>query len=107
MLAMVQLNAQLQRICVSTLRTGYPHIQASSQDNDSRLPAKGSSEAAMCPRYSGFRSRLGAAPGPPRVTWAPAPTIWLMTAPELSRVLRTGSAGCKQINKYLLSTRPS
>jgi hypothetical protein len=43
-----------------------PRVQASSQDNGSRLPAKGSSEAVMCPRGSGSRSRLGAAPGPPR-----------------------------------------
>jgi hypothetical protein len=34
-----------------------------------RLPflARGSSGDAMCPRGSGFPSRLGAAPGPPRV----------------------------------------
>jgi hypothetical protein len=38
---------------VSTLRTGYPHIQASSQDNGSRLPAQGSSGSATCPRGSG------------------------------------------------------
>jgi hypothetical protein len=44
---------------------------------------------------------------PPCVTWAPAPTIWLMAAPESPRVMRTGSAGRKQINKYPLVTRPS
>jgi hypothetical protein len=63
-----------------------PRVQASSQDNGSRLPAKGSSEAAMCPRGSGSRSRLGAAPGPLCVTWAPAPTFWRRAAPELPRV---------------------
>jgi hypothetical protein len=36
-----------------------------------------------------------------------SPTIWLMAAPELPCVLRTGSAGRKQINKYSLTTRPS
>jgi hypothetical protein len=40
-------------------------MQASRQDNDSRLSAGGSSEDVMCPRGSGSRSRLGAAPGPP------------------------------------------
>jgi hypothetical protein len=38
---------------VGTLRTGYPRVQASSQDNGSRLPAEGSSEVATCPRGSG------------------------------------------------------
>jgi hypothetical protein len=52
-------------------------------------------------------SRPGAAPGPPRGNWAPAPTIWLMATPELLRILRTGSAGRKKINKYPLATRPS
>jgi hypothetical protein len=41
---------------VGTLRTGYPCVQASSQDNGSYLPAEGSSEAATCPRGSGSRS---------------------------------------------------
>jgi hypothetical protein len=45
-------------LAVGTLRTGYPHIQASSQDNSSRLPAGGSSEAVTCPR--GSVSRLPA-----------------------------------------------
>jgi hypothetical protein len=49
---------------VGTLRTGYPRVQASNQDNGSRLPDKGSSEAAMSPRGSGSHSQLGAAPGP-------------------------------------------
>jgi hypothetical protein len=53
---------------VGTLMTGYPRVQASSRDNGFHLPVKGSSEAAMCPRSSGSRSRsrLGAAPGLPR-----------------------------------------
>jgi hypothetical protein len=111
---------------VGTLRTGYPRVQASSQDNGSRLPARGSSRAATCPRGSGSclplgaalgpprvpvalapASRLRTAPGPPRITWAPAPIFWLRAAPELPRVPRMGSTGCKQINKYPLSTRPS
>jgi hypothetical protein len=113
---------------VVTMRTGYPHVQASSQDNGSRLPAGGSSGAATCPRSSGSGSLLpaqdssGAATcprgsgshlltrgssGPPCGTWAPASIIWLMAAPELPRVLRMGSPGRKQINKYPLATRPS
>jgi hypothetical protein len=40
---------------VGTLRTGYPCVQASSQDNDSRLLAGGSSGAATCPCGSDFR----------------------------------------------------
>jgi hypothetical protein len=38
---------------VGTLRTGYPCVQASSKDNGSRLPARGSSGAVTCPRASG------------------------------------------------------
>jgi hypothetical protein len=40
---------------VGTLRTGYPHVQASSQDNSSRshLPAGGSSGTTTCPHGSG------------------------------------------------------
>jgi hypothetical protein len=40
---------------VSTLRTRYSRVQVSSQDNGSRLPARGSFRAAMCPRGSGSR----------------------------------------------------
>jgi hypothetical protein len=77
---------------VGTLRTEYPRVQASSHDNGSRLPAEGSSEATVCPRGSAQHRgrhvppRLGAALGPPRVTWAPAPTFWRRAAPELPRV---------------------
>jgi hypothetical protein len=56
---------------VGTLRTGYPYVQA--QDNGSRLPTEGSSEAVTCPRGSVSRSRLGAAPGMPHVLAARAP----------------------------------
>jgi hypothetical protein len=42
-------------LIVGTVRTGYPHVQASSQDNGSRLPAGGCSGAATCPRGSGSR----------------------------------------------------
>jgi hypothetical protein len=40
---------------VGTLRTGYPHVQASSQDNNSKshLPAGGSSGTTTCPHGSG------------------------------------------------------
>jgi hypothetical protein len=37
---------------VGTLRTGYPRVQVSSQENNSHLPAGGSSEAATCPPHS-------------------------------------------------------
>jgi hypothetical protein len=51
--------------------------------------------------------QLEAAPGPPRVTWAPAPTFWLRAASEMPCVPMKDSAGCKQLNKYSLATRPS
>jgi hypothetical protein len=72
---------------VGTLRIGYPRVQAPSQDNGSRFPAKGSSEATRCPRGSGSRSRLGAAPGPP---CAPAAqdSIGAATCPNGSWPLR-------------------
>jgi hypothetical protein len=109
---------------VSTLRIRYPRVQALSQDNGSRLLAGGSSGVATCPHGSGSRlraalglprapmalalaSRLRAAPGMLRVTWAPAPTFWLRAAPTLLCVPRTGSASCKQLNKYPLTTQPS
>jgi hypothetical protein len=109
---------------VGTLRIGYPRVQASSQDNGSRLPAKGSSEAATCPHSSGSRSQLGAAPGPPRIptAWAPAHDSGQLqghhVSPRLGLPLPAwgssgattcprGSAGCRQINKYPLTTRPS
>jgi hypothetical protein len=60
---------------VGTLRTGYPRVRASSQDNGSRLPAEGSSDATTCPHGSGSRSQLRAAPGPPRVPTARTPTL--------------------------------
>jgi hypothetical protein len=40
-------------VIVGTLRTGYPRVQASSQDNGSSLPVGGSSRAATCPHGSG------------------------------------------------------
>jgi hypothetical protein len=93
---------------VGTLRIGYPRVQASSQDNDSCLLAEGSSEAATCPHGPGSCSRLrgrhvsprlGTAPGPPR-----APAAW---GSSRATTCHLGSAGCKQINKYPLATRPS
>jgi hypothetical protein len=44
-------------LIVGTLRTGYPCVQASSQDNGSCLPAGGCSGAAMCPRGSRLPAR--------------------------------------------------
>jgi hypothetical protein len=104
---------------VGTLWIEYPRVQLSSQDNGSRPPAGGSFGGATCPRDSGSHllardssgaatcpvalapaSWPGAAPGPPHGTWAPAPTIWLMTALKLPRVLRTGSAG-RKANKQI------
>jgi hypothetical protein len=58
---------------IGTLRTGYPHVQASSQDNGSRLSAVGSSGTATCPTAPAPASRLGAASGPPHVPAALAP----------------------------------
>jgi hypothetical protein len=103
---------------VGTLRTGYPRVQASSQDNGSRLPAEGSSEASMCPRGSGSRSWLGAAPRPPRAPAARRSTEAVTCHVGFSTHLlaqgnsgaatcHLGSVGCKQINKYLLATRSS
>jgi hypothetical protein len=43
---------------VGTLRTGYPCVKASNQDNGSRFLAGGNSGAATCPR--GFGPRLPA-----------------------------------------------
>jgi hypothetical protein len=40
-------------VVVGTLRTGYHHVQASSQDNGSRLLAGGSFGAVTCLRGSG------------------------------------------------------
>jgi hypothetical protein len=85
---------------------------------EDRVPPRTSikSRLARVPVAPAPASRLGAAPGQPhapaapglqRVTYAPAPTIWLLAALELPRVLRTVSAGRKQINKYPLATRPS
>jgi hypothetical protein len=102
---------------VGTLRIRYPCVQASSQDNGSRLPAESSSEAAMCPvaqaptpssgqlRGRHMSPRLGL-PLPARGSTGAA------TCPRGSRQLRgrhvsPGSAGCKQINKYPPMTRPS
>jgi hypothetical protein len=77
---------------VSTLRTGYPRVQASSHDNGSRLEAApGPSHVPVAPAPASRlgaalgpprapaapapASRLGEASGPPHVTWAPAPTF--------------------------------
>jgi hypothetical protein len=60
-------NAGHSKAFVGTLSTGYPRVQASSQDNGSRHPAEGSSEAATYLHGSGSRSKHGAAPGLPRI----------------------------------------
>jgi hypothetical protein len=54
-------------ISVGTLRTGYPHVQASSQCNGSRLPAGDSFGAATCLR--GSSSRLLAWGSSGTATW--------------------------------------
>jgi hypothetical protein len=103
---------------VSTLRIGYPRVQTSSQGNGSHLLAEGSSEAAMCPRGLGSCSRLGAAPGPSRAPAARgssgaatchlgSSTHFLAQGSSGAGTCYPGSAGCKQINKYPLATRPS
>jgi hypothetical protein len=121
---------------VGTLRTEYPHVQASSQDNGSRFPAESSSDATKCPRGSGSRSQLGAALGPPCVPAARAPapgsgqlqgrhvfprlglplpaqgSTEAATCPVVwgsfgATTCYLGSVSCKQINKYPLATRPS
>jgi hypothetical protein len=74
-------------VSIGTLRTEYPRKQASSQDNSSCLPAGGSSKATMCPRGSGSRSRLRAAPGPPRAPVARGST-GAATCPRGSGQLR-------------------
>jgi hypothetical protein len=122
---------------VGTLRTGYPCVQAPSQDKGqgrlacprvwrpwlpptdlgqlwgrhvSPVPASRLGAAPRpppAPVAPSPTSRLGAALGPPCVTWALAPTFWLRAAPELSCAPRKGSTGCKQLNKYPLATQPS
>jgi hypothetical protein len=64
---------------VGTLQTGYPHIQA----QDKR---QGGVRVPTCPKALAPASRLGAAPGPPRVPAAPAPASRLGAAPGPSRV---------------------
>jgi hypothetical protein len=95
-----------------------PRVQASSQGNGSRLLAKDSSEATMCPRGSDSRSRLGAAPRAPRAPVAGdstgaamchlgSSTHLLAQGSSGAAMCHLGSADCKQINKYPLTTRPS
>jgi hypothetical protein len=48
-------NPKAVMYVVGTQSTGYPRLQALSQDNGSRLPDRGSSGAATCPRISGSR----------------------------------------------------
>jgi hypothetical protein len=77
-------------VVVGTLRTGYHHVQTSSQDNDSRLPAGGSFGAATW-------LRLGTAPGPPRAPAAPAFASRLRAAmchlDSSTHLLAQGSSG--------------
>jgi hypothetical protein len=69
---------------IGTLKTGYPRLQALSQDEGTRralmrthvsrgssshLLAQDSSGATTCPTASALASRLRAAPEPPRVLW--------------------------------------
>jgi hypothetical protein len=86
-----------------------PHVQASSQDNGSgsRLPTGGSSGAAMCPCSSDSRLPARSSSGAVACHLGSSTTFWLRVALELPRVPRTGSAGCKQLNKYPLMTRSS
>jgi hypothetical protein len=84
--------------------TGPPRVLAATASASQFGAAPGPPRATMAPAPA---SRLGVAPRPLRVTWAPAPAFWFRAAPELPHVLRTGSACCKQLNKYPLATRPS
>jgi hypothetical protein len=63
------------------------------------LPARGSSEAATCPRGSDSRSRLGAAPGMPHVptVWAPPPGLGQLRGRHVSSGL-CGLQASKQIS---------
>jgi hypothetical protein len=72
----------------------------------------------MCLRGSGSHSRLGAAPGPPRAPTARGSSEVAMCHLRSSAHLlaqdssgaatcHLGSVGCKQINKYPLTTQPS
>jgi hypothetical protein len=107
---------------VGTLRTRYPRVQASSQDNGSgsRLSAGDSSEATTCPRSSGScpsawgssgaatcpcdsGSHLPARGSSGPTACHPGPSTHLL-ALELPRVPRMGSIGYKQLNKYPLAT---
>jgi hypothetical protein len=83
---------------------GLPRIPVALAPASRLGEAPGPPRAPVAPAPT---SQPGVALGPPRVTWALAPTIWLMAAPELPCVLRTGSAGHKQIKKYPLVTKPS
>jgi hypothetical protein len=87
-------SGQLQGRCVSPRprlsppSSGQLRGRRLSPRPSSRLPAWDSSGAAMC-------------------HLAPTLAFWLRAAPELPHVPRTGSTGCKQLNKYPRVTRPS
>jgi hypothetical protein len=66
---------------VGTMRTGYPCVQALSQDK-----RQGRACVLACPRAPAPASRLSAALGPSRVPVAPAPASQLRVAPGPPRV---------------------
>jgi hypothetical protein len=63
-------------IFISTLRTGYPCVQALSQDK-----RQGGARVLVCPKALAPASRLVVAPGLPRVPMTLAPTSRLRAAP--------------------------
>jgi hypothetical protein len=113
---------------VGTLRTGYPayKLQVKTTTPASRLraaPRPSCVHMASAPDSGQLRGRhvpprLGIAPGPPRAPVtrgsSGAAMCHLASSTHLlgqgsSRAVtcHLGYAGCKQINKYLLATRPS
>jgi hypothetical protein len=72
-----------QNIIVSTLQTGYPYIQASSQDKLHCVHP----HTATCPTALDLACQLSWAPVLPCVLWLRTSRSWLRWAPTLPRAL--------------------
>jgi hypothetical protein len=70
-------------------------------------PGIGQLRGRRVSRCSSVRLLAQGSSGSPRVTCPPAPSFWLKAALELPHVPWMGFTGCKQLNKYSLTTRPS